>query len=352
MMAENKKMSEGKKNAIYVCVLILLIAVTFAIIFSRFDYRETIKVLHDADFRWILAAVVMNIGFVSFEAWNIGKILRSISAPASFLRCVKYVLIEIYFNAVTPSASGGQPMQIVEMKKDGVPFSASAITLMVIAIAYKGALLILMGVMALTGKWGLLSNFGRLRWLFSLGFILNAASVLLMFIILMFGGILHTVIVAFYMVLAHFHIIRDLDYRKKKLESTMRHYREGSAYILKHRKVFYKVVLFSVFQRICRFGVTWVVYRAFGLHGSDFLTVVLLAAAVSVAADMMPIPGAVGINETCYLLAFRSIFGSKFLAPSMLLSRTISFYGMVVFCAVYLVIMQIHRLHSARLDKS
>ncbi|SKC07332.1 hypothetical protein SAMN06296386_11811 [Lachnospiraceae bacterium] len=351
-MTEKKKMSEGMKNAIYVCVLILLIGITFTIIFSRFDYKETIDVLRKADMKWIAAAVLMNLGFVSFEAWNIGKILKSISAPASFLRCIKYVLIEIYFNAVTPSASGGQPMQIVEMKKDGVPFSASAITLMVIAIAYKGALLILMGIMAVMGKWSLIENFGRLKWLFWLGLFLNSASVLLMFIILVFGGILHQTIVAFYVILAHFHIIRDLDYRKKKLESSMRHYREGSAYILRHAHIFYRVVLFSVFQRICRFGVTWVVFRAFGLEGADFMTIVLLAAAVSVAADMMPIPGAVGINETCYLLAFRNIFGAKFLAPSMLLSRTISFYGMVLFCAVYLVVMQLYRLCSARLDKS
>ena len=351
-MTQKTKMSEGKKNLIYACVLIFLIGITFTLIFSKFDYKETVEVLHQADVRWIAAAVILNFGFVAFEAWNIGQILKSISAPASFLRCVKYVLIEIYFNAITPSASGGQPMQIVEMKKDGVPFSTSAITLMVIAIAYKGALLVLMGIMAITGKWGLIDNFGQLKWLFWVGLFLNIASVFLMFIILVFGGIVHQTLVAFFVILAHFHIIKDLDYRKKKLEATMRHYREGSAYILRHRQIFYKVVFFSVLQRICRFGVTWIVFRAFGLNGSDFLTITFLAAAVSVAADMMPIPGAVGINETCYLLAFKNIFGNKFLAPSMLLSRMISFYGMVLFCAVFLIVMQFNRLRRGNLDKS
>lgn len=43
----------------------------------------------------------------------------------------------IFYSGITPSATGGQPMQLYEMKKDGNSVSSSTVVLMVTAVCYK-----------------------------------------------------------------------------------------------------------------------------------------------------------------------------------------------------------------------
>lgn len=62
--------------------------------------------------------------------------------------------------------------------------------------------------------------------------------------------------------------------------------------------------------------------------------VVMLQAVISVAVDMLPLPGGMGISENLFLIIFKSIFVGSFLLPGMVLSRGIAFYVQVLFCAL------------------
>ena len=81
-----------------------------------------------------------------------------------------------------------------------------------------------------------------------------------------------------------------------------------------------------------------------GLHETGMLPVLLLQSVVSVSADMIPIPGAVGVSETCYMRLFRSVFPREYLMPSLVLSRGISFYGMVFLSSIMIIVSQIRKI--------
>ena len=49
---------------------------------------------------------------------------------STFLKNLKYAAIGFFFSAVTPAASGGQPMQIYYMSKDDIAVSSSTIALL------------------------------------------------------------------------------------------------------------------------------------------------------------------------------------------------------------------------------
>ena len=74
------------------------------------------------------------------------------------------------------------------------------------------------------------------------------------------------------------------------------------------------------------FAVTWFVYKAFGLSGSSAFVIIILQGTISVAVDMLPLPGGMGISEQLFLRIFLPIFGSKLLLPGMLLSRGLGYY--------------------------
>ena len=93
------------------------------------------------------------------------------------------------------------------------------------------------------------------------------------------------------------------------------------------------MMLITIFQRFCLFFVTWMVYRSFGLSGTPMGLVVILQAVISVAVDMLPLPGGVGVSEGLFMTMFEPVFGEKLL-PGMLLSRGISYYALLIISAV------------------
>ena len=54
----------------------------------------------------------------------------------------------------------------------------------------------------------------------------------------------------------------------------------------------------------------------------------ILQAVISVAVDMLPLPGGVGVSEGLFMTMFEPVFGEKLL-PGMLLSRGISYYALL-----------------------
>ena len=72
------------------------------------------------------------------------------------------------------------------------------------------------------------------------------------------------------------------------------------------------------------------VYLGFGQTGSSALKVILLQASVYIAVDMLPLPGAQGITELMYQAVFAHVFAGAYLIPSMLVSRGINFYFLLV----------------------
>ena len=62
--------------------------------------------------------------------------------------------------------------------------------------------------------------------------------------------------------------------------------------------------------------------------------VVLLQAVIALAADMLPLPGGMGISEALFLKIFAPAFGALLL-PAMVLSRGLGYYSELLISAVF-----------------
>jgi uncharacterized membrane protein YbhN (UPF0104 family) len=94
-------------------------------------------------------------------------------------------------------------------------------------------------------------------------------------------------------------------------------------------------------QRCSLFFVTWLVYCSFGLNetgGSSMPLVVSLQAMISVASDMLPLPGGMGASEALFIEIFQPIFGQSLVLPGMVLSRGISYYTQLLICGIMTVV--------------
>ena len=83
------------------------------------------------------------------------------------------------------------------------------------------------------------------------------------------------------------------------------------------------------------------VYLGFGLEGTSAMKVILLQASVYIAVDMLPLPGAQGITELMYQAVFAHVFTGMYLIPSMLVSRGINFYFLLVVSLIIVIAVRI-----------
>ena len=71
------------------------------------------------------------------------------------------------------------------------------------------------------------------------------------------------------------------------------------------------------------------------------MKVILLQASVYIAVDMLPLPGAQGITELMYQAVFAHVFTGMYLIPSMLVSRGINFYFLLVVSLIIVIAVRI-----------
>ena len=115
------------KNIIFFIILIIL-AFFFLIRGQNLNYMFR-AITH---IRWeytFIGLSVMSIYLIA-QSCNTKMILKNFGYKLSFFRALKYTCIEYFYSAITPSSTGGQPMEVYYMNKDGIDISHS--TLMVL----------------------------------------------------------------------------------------------------------------------------------------------------------------------------------------------------------------------------
>lgn len=309
-------------------------------VFHGEDLESMMLAIQTAQWEWLLPGVGLVLFFIWGESIIIWYMMKSYGTQLKKRTCFLFSSVGFFFSCITPSASGGQPMQIYYMKKERIPIPVSTVVLMIVTITYK-LVLVVIGIGILIFGQGFLHRYleGILP-VYYLGLGLNVFCVIFM-TVLVFHPVLARVILRKGMqILERFHLMKPKKERVEKLELSMDTYRGTAEYLKEHLGVILIVFGITFVQRMALFAATWFVYLAFGLSGTSFWDVVFLQAVISVSVDMLPLPGGMGISETLFLHIFRPVFGSLLL-PGMVLSRGLGYYGELLISAVFTVVAQL-----------
>lgn len=324
------------KYALDIGLILVITLFTLNLIFKEQELPEIISDLKLADPRWIALGAAAAIFFVAGESSIIHYMLRVLDQKTSFLRCLKYSFIGFFFSYITPSSTGGQPMQMYHMKKDKIKIGYSTLIMLLITIAYK-SVLVLLALGFLIFNFDTVALYaGDMKWLIVLGFALNLAFIsllLLVFIKPIWARALGIKVVE---LLTKLHIMKRRNKEKytEKLIRICDTYAMGADYIKKNLSVVFNVFLMTAVQRICLFSITWIIYRAYGMNETRYIDILTIQIMIAVAVEMLPLPGAAGITEGCFLLAFTEIFTMERVKPALLISRGLNFYLILLIGAI------------------
>ena len=323
-----------KKALINAGIFAAVFALTVWAVFRGEDMGALAAALRGARPQPLLAAALCVVVFIAGEGIILRWMLRSYGVRLRPGRGFLLSSVGFFFSAVTPSAGGGQPMQVYFMHREKIPVPVSAVTLMVITITYKLVLIVIgLGVALFAGDFlrGCLS--GVWFW-FYLGLALATGWVVLLLILVFRPGLAKALLAWGLGILEKLRILRPKPERADRLTASMEKYSETADYLKNHIPLILGVFAVTVAQRLSLFSVTWLVCRSLGLTEVSWATAVILQATIAICADMLPLPGGMGISEGIFLAIFSGVFGSLVL-PGMILSRGLEYYTRLFISAVF-----------------
>lgn len=342
--------SRVRKFILYAALFLVIMGLTFWYVFRGQDFEGMLSAIGEMSGWYLLAAVALAVLFVAGEGSMIWYLLRGIGERQSLFRCLSYSFTGFFFSGITPSASGGQPMQLYYMKRDGCSFSSSFAVLMVIAVFNKVALT-LFGT-GLLVFWGgqLQSRLQGYFGLFCVGLLLHIGWVIILFLIMFRPMGIKAILYRLERIPVRLKLWKESEARREGIDHFFSGYRETVGFLQGHKKMVCVTVLGSFLQRCCPLALICTVYLGLGLRGAALGDIFLLQAAVSTAVEMLPIPGAQGVTEAMYGSVFGGIFPGHYLVASMCITRGVSFYLVLILggCWVLLRMVAERRRAGAR----
>lgn len=332
-MTLSQRLHKQKKNIISGIFFLLLAGLTFYTIFNGNDMKAVAEAIGRVHPGYLIGAAVLGIFFVCAEGIMIWYLLHALDKRAKLLSCIRYSFVGFFFSGITPSATGGQPMQLYYMNKDKLKMSECTVVLMTVAVIYK-LVLVVMGIGILLFAHKELAGFlGAYLYLYYLGLFLNVIVVAVLLFVMVRPKLFTGVVFSIEKFLVKLHLLKPSDTRVNRLTGFVERYHDTVQFFLKNKHRIVGVIIITFLQRMSVFVLTYVIYRGFRLDGISAMTVIFLQASVYIAVDMLPLPGAQGITELMYKNVFAAVFPGNLLTASMCVTRAINFYFLLILSA-------------------
>ena len=311
-----------------------VLAVTLYYVFNDKNLGQILSLLSEANLGQVAIAVCAVVAFVLGEAVVLRYLLGKLGTKVSFGHCSLFSFIGFFYSAITPSASGGQPMQVLYMRRDGIPAGVSTVVLAIITITYKMVLVVIGLAVMILRPPAVMACLQGVQGVIYVGMALNVIAITLLLMAVFLPGPLEKCVAWLLRVIQKVHPFREPQKVTQRVNGTLSQYRGTASFFKKEPVVILVVFLITFVQRFCLFSVVWFTYRAFGLTGQNPVTMAVLYGMISVAVDMLPLPGGMGISETLFSSIFLPVFGPELVLPGMILCRGISYYTQLLISAV------------------
>lgn len=333
---------DKKKNRILWSIAALLIAaLSFWAVSSQakdFTLSQLFEYVRTANPFWIGAALLCMLLFIGLEAVAIRIIIDGFGYKRSYRQTLLYSASDIYFSAITPSATGGQPICAYFMIKDGIPVGTVTISLIVNLVLYSLSTMIA-GVIAIIIRPTVFFNFNIVsRVLIVAGCLIFGGLAFLFIMLIRRGDIVHKFGNGCIRFLSKLHIIKRREHYEEKLVHIMEEYTECAHIIKDKQSVIVRAFLCNFFQRLAQMVVPAMVFLGKGGDIAGALDVWVSHVLVTIGAGFVPIPGAMGVIDYMLLDGFGSLMCEEEAINLELVSRSISFYSCLILCAVIAVL--------------
>ena len=310
----------SKKKILYsILFFLIIITATFYSVFSNTSLSSMIENLKYISFGYGTICIVLATLYFIFQGWYTKIIFKSLNVNISLPKGIYYSIIEFFFSGITPSSTGGQPVQIYYMAKDKIPIRKSLIVIILGTIYFKLFMVI----------------FAIIVLLFFLGVVIDSLLIIGCYLLLFHSQAIKKLLTFVYKIKTKLTGKND----ENRVNELIENYRKETDYINNHKKEVFVSLILTFFQRIFLFSIAFVIYKAFGFNEYSYIDLLVIQIGVQLAIEGLPLPGGTGVSEHLFNTIFISIFGASLASTGMFLTRLFSFYlPLLVSCVIIIIV--------------
>ena len=319
-------MSTKLKKALSFFFIAASITAVFFIAFSNTELKDAWGAIATLDLWWVAGIFGCWIVCTVFDGMNYWCYLRREKFKISIGRTINVALIGYYYSNITPSAAGGQPMQVNSLRKAGIPVGYGTMAVTIRFFANQFIICMMSLGLFLFNRQFVYEQLGGVMWIVRIGWLINFSVVPLIALatwkrnwIQKFANWLITL-------LHRMHLIRNRDTMINKVTEVLDTYNKAMHDLLKRPGQITIQVLCSFISLLAMTGTVIFVYHAFGQHGVHWYQLLTLSCLLYVSASYTPLPGASGAQEGGFVVYFGKIFLNGTIGMALLTWRFFTFY--------------------------
>ena len=315
--------------------IILLVIVAFVVIFFTLkdDLNGAMNYFKNMNYLWVLVAVLCMVLNILFQSLSQYRFLKEVDPNYKFSSCFKLMCMAMFFNAITPFSSGGQPCEMYLLNKEGIKVSDSLNALMQNFITYQFGLIFTSTIaIILNGIFKILPDTLLLKKIVLIGYF---ANILVMGIIIFISRAkrLNTKLFSkIFKFIFHFKFIKNKEEKEQKFNKYLEDFYNSTAIMKNNKKNTILSFLFNLISLCFLYAIPIFVFYSFGHFKLDYLESFVSSSFTYLIGSFVPIPGATGGLEYGFIDFFKIFIKSgAMLSAGMLLWRLITYYfGMVL----------------------
>ena len=336
-------MKNKKKYILMFLFFVFIIFFTLMSIFDKNSLSSIIENIKKINIVYIFICLLIIFIYFLLQGIYMKTTLKALNKKITLKKGMFYSLIEFYFSGITPSSTGGQPVQLYYMTKDNIPIRKSYITLMLNTIYFKLIILIL-GIIILIFKNTYIFNHSVVYIIFFfLGFIADLLVVLICLLLLYKQKFIKGILKFILKICSKFKYLSKLT-KDFDINTILKKYSDELKFINNNKKTVIINFLLTFIQRLLLFSIAYIIYRSLGFNKYSYFDLLAIQVGVQIAIEALPLPGGAGLSEKMLHDIFITVFGIAVADVGMLLTRTFSFYiPLLVSGIIILIDLFIHK---------
>lgn len=367
---EQKKKKKFRINGILIFNIIVVALSVYLLIYFFVSEDGVIDLLSKRSsfsIFWVIVAALVYEMNVVIDSFVTLVYIRSEYKDFRFIDALKVSLVGVFFGAVTPSNTGGQPMQLFLLSKKNIRIGFGSACMTQKFIVYQ-IVTTVFSILAVIIKFGYFksafTNFWSTAFII-LGFTVQLAVTGLFLIVSFSKKVSDKLVRGIYWIMKKLRFVKEPEHKIRKLKREIRIFQQSSKDLMADKKKLVKIYLLVILQVMLILSVPYFIYlsldmrqitiNAGGVPGNIF-DFICIQSFVLFTSNLVPLPGASGGAELAFSMYFGQFFiigGVNKIKPAILLWRLCTYYASIVVSAPFSYLTKGRNASSAKeeLDK-
>ncbi len=327
----NKKFRISFGLIFNIAIMALTIFLVIYFIFSEDGLIDLVKSGLEISVWWILAAVILHLLNISIDTTIIYLFVKQSVPDLKFKTALHASMVGQFYCAVTPSSTGGQPMQVLMMSRSGIKGSVATSALIQKFLVWQFTLAAYC-IVAVVSRFSFFSeNLDPAMWVLSaIGFAAQMGMLVVLLLASFANGFTKKVTGGFLKLLGKLHILKNVDEKIASLNDTLESFHTSNKALNRNKSLQVKIYVLTAIQMTAFFLVPYCIAMSFHIPHLNIFDMLCAQSYVTMVSSMVPLPGGSGAAEYCFSTFFMAYISAETMKSSILIWRTITYYGTIL----------------------